>query len=138
MRNLRIRAALLACLAAFPAVAQDLRPESLTTYGGTYSPDCGNAAAPRVRIGASGLEIASGDRTLRTRVTMDSYTSFGGAPTSPVPEGYRVEFMGDDFSLYVFEDAKGLHVPLQDYVPAAAPIVGAQAMKLRFGRCPAR
>jgi hypothetical protein len=127
-----------ACVAALPAFAQDLRPESLKLYGGTYSPDCGNAAAPRVRIAADGLEIASGARTLRTRATMDSYTSFGAAPTSPVPEGYRVEFLGDDFSLYVFEDAKGLHVPLRDYLPAAEPIVGAKGMGLRYGRCDAR
>ena len=128
----------LACVAALPAFAQDLRPESLKLYGGTYSPDCGNAAAPRVRIAADGLEIASGARTLRTRATMDSYTSFGAAPTSPVPEGYRVEFLGDDFSLYVFEDARGLHVPLRDYVPTAEPIVGAKGMGLRYGRCDAR
>jgi hypothetical protein len=127
-----------ACVMAAPAVAQDLRPESLERFGGTYSPDCGSPAAPRVRIAANGLEIANAGRTVRTRAAMDSYTSFGGAPTSPVPEGYRVEFIGDDFSLYVFEDAKGLFVPLQDYVPAAAPVVGAQAMKLRFARCPAR
>lgn len=127
--------ALLGCLVTLPALAQDLRPESLKLYGGMYSPDCGNPAAPRARIDADGLEIASGTRALRTRLTMDSYTSFGGAPTSPVPEGYQVEFIGDDFSLYVFQDEKGLHVPLHDYVPAAAPIVGAQAMKLRFGRC---
>lgn len=127
----------LACVAALSVFAQDLRPESLKLYGGTYSPDCGNAAAPRVRISADGLEIASGVRTLRTRATMDSYTSFGAAPTSPVPEGYRVEFLGDDFSLYVFEDAKGLHVPLRDYVPTAEPIVGAKGMGLRYGRCDA-
>ena len=128
----------LACVAAQLVFAQDLRPESLKLYGGTYSPDCGNAAAPRVRIAADGLEIASGARTLRTRATMDSYTSFGAAPTSPVPEGYRVEFLGDDFSLYIFEDAKGLHVPLRDYVPTAEPIVGAKGMGLRYGRCDAR
>jgi len=138
MRTARIRFALLACLVALPVLAQDLRPESVERYGGIYSPECGNAAAPRVRIASDALEIVSGNRTLRTRPTADSYTSFGGAPTSPVPEGYQVEFIGDDFSIYVFEDAKGLHVPLHDYVPAAAPIVGAQAMKLRFGRCAAR
>lgn len=125
----------LAIVLAGSVAAQDLRPDSLKQYGGTYSPACGDAAAPRVRIAAAGLEIAHGARTLRTPVRMDSYTSFGGAPTSPVPEGYRVEFIGDDFSLYVFEDAKGLHVPLQDYVPAAAPIVGAAGMKVRYGRC---
>jgi hypothetical protein len=117
------------------AGAQDLRPESLQLYGGTYSPACGDANAPKVRIAADGLEIANGGRTLRTPARMDSYTSFGAAPTSPVPEGYRVEFIGDDFSLYVFEDAKGLHVPLEGYVPAAAPTLGAGAMKARFGRC---
>jgi len=123
------------CLATAPVAAQDLRPESLALYGGTYSPDCDNPAAPRVRIAANGLEIANAGRAVRTRATMDSYTSFGAAPTSPVPEGYKVEFIGDEFSLYVFEDAKGLFVPLHDYVPAAAPIVGAQAMKARFVRC---
>ncbi|MBU8975811.1 MULTISPECIES: hypothetical protein [unclassified Lysobacter] len=136
MRIPTLGIALLTCLAAASASAQDLRPESLKQYGGTFSPACGDPSAPRVRIAADGLEIAHGARKLRTRVTMDSYTSFGAAPTSPVPEGYRVEFIGDDFSLYVFEDAKGQFVPLQDYVPAAAPVVGAQAMKARFGRCP--
>ena len=138
MRTPRVRFVLLACLATFPVFAQDLRPESLKLYGGTFSPDCSDAAAPRVRIAADALEIASGNRSLRTRPTADSYTSFGGAPTSPVPTGYQVEFIGEDFSIYVFEDARGLHVPLRDYVPAAAPIVGAQAMKLRFGRCRSR
>ncbi|HEY0504184.1 MAG TPA: hypothetical protein VGD42_11895 [Lysobacter sp.] len=128
----------LLALACAGALAQDLRPDSLKTYGGTYSPDCARADAPRVRIGAQGLEIAHAGRALRTPVRMDSFTSFGGAPTSPVPEGYRVEFIGDDFSLYVFEDAKGKYVPLADYVPAADKIVGAQAMKARFGRCPER
>ncbi|MDI9238602.1 hypothetical protein QLQ15_06695 [Lysobacter sp. LF1] len=117
------------------AMAQDLRPDSLKQYGGTYSPACGDVSAPRVRISAEGLEIAHGTRTLRTPARMDSYTSFGAAPTSPVPEGYRVEFIGDDFSLYVFEDAKGLHVPLQDFVPAALAVVGANGMKARFARC---
>ncbi len=124
-----------ACLASVPAMAQDLRAESLALYGGIYSPDCDNPAAPRVRIAANGLEIANAGRAVRTRATMDSYTSFGAAPTSPVPEGYKVEFIGDEFSLYVFEDAKGLFVPLHDYVPAASPIVGAQGMNARFARC---
>ncbi len=125
----------LLALACGVAVAQDLRPESLKTHGGTYSPDCARADAPRVRIAADGLEIAHAGRAMRTPVRMDSYTSFGGAPTPPVPEGYLVEFIGDDFSLYVFEDAKGRHVPLAGYVPAAERIVGAQAMKARFGLC---
>lgn len=125
----------LAMVGASASAAQDLRPESLQQYGGTYSPACGDAFAPQLHIAAQGLEIVLGTRKLRTPVRMDSYTSFGGAPTSPVPEGYRVEFIGDDFSLYVFEDPKGLYVPLQDYVPAAEKVVGAAAMKSRFGRC---
>ncbi|UNK48768.1 hypothetical protein MNR01_13605 [Lysobacter sp. S4-A87] len=116
------------------ATAQDLRPESLKLYGGIYSPDCGNAAAPQVRIAADGLQISASGKNVRTPARMDSYTSFGGAPTSAVPEGYKVEFIGDDFSLYVFEDAKGTYVPLEGYVPSAAAIVGG-AMQARFGRC---
>ncbi|HEY5803801.1 MAG TPA: hypothetical protein VIT90_08935 [Lysobacter sp.] len=117
------------------ATAQDLRPESLKLYGGTYSPDCGNAAAAQVRIAADGLQISANGQNVRTPARMDSYTSFGGAPTSAVPEGYKVEFIGDDFSLYVFEDAKGTYVPLEGYVPSAAPVVGGTAMKARFGHC---
>ena len=81
MRPPCIAFALIACLAALPASAQDLRPESLKLYGGTYSPDCGDTAAPRVRIGADAVEITRGEQTLRTRVTADSFASFGAAPT---------------------------------------------------------
>lgn len=114
---------------------EDLRAESLKLYGGTYSPDCANATAPKVRIAVDGLQITGANRNVRTAARMDSYTSFGGAPTSAVPAGYKVEFIGDDFSLYVFEDAKGLYVPLEGYVPSAADVVGAANMKARFGRC---
>jgi hypothetical protein len=131
----------LACLLALcpllvvPAIAQDLRPESLVPYGGTYSPDCADTSAPRASITAQGLVISQGTHILRTPALMDSYTSFGAAPTSPVPEEYRVEFIGDAFSLYVFEDARGKYVPLQDYVPQAEKIVGAAGMRARFSRC---
>ena len=103
--------------------------------GGTYSPDCGNSAAPQVHIAADGLQISASGKNVSTPARMDSYTSFGGAPTSAVPEGYKVEFIGDDFSLYVFEDAKGTYVPLEGYVPSAAAVVGGSAMKSRFGHC---
>jgi hypothetical protein len=131
------RPLLLACiLLAQPfASAQDLRPDSLVQYGGRYSPSCQDASAPSVVIASDGLEVRHGKRALRTPVRMDSYTSFGGAPTSPVPEGYQVEFIGDDFSIYVFEDAKGKYVPLHDYVTEAEKIVGASNMRRRFGRC---
>lgn len=121
---------------AASALAQDLRPESLTQYGGTYSPRCAEASAPKVQIAASGLVVSRGPRRLHTPARIESYTSFGGAPTSPVPEGYRVEFIGDDFSLHVFEDARGLYVPLDGYVPQAEAIVGKTGMTERFGRCP--
>jgi hypothetical protein len=126
-----------AAMATMPmtATAQDLRPESLKLYGGIYSPDCGNAGAPQVRIAAGGLQISASGKSVNTPARMDSYTSFGGAPTSAVTEGYKVEFIGDDFSLYVFEDAKGMYVPLEGYVPSAAAVIGGPAMKSRFGRC---
>lgn len=122
-------------LLALPAAPQDLRPESLVQFGGTYSPACNDASAPRVTITAEGLVIAHGKQALRTPALMDSYTSFGAAATSPVPADYRVEFIGDTFSLYVFEDARGKYVPLADYVPQAEKIVGAAAMHARFVHC---
>jgi hypothetical protein len=131
------RTSLLCLLAAWPAsaCAQDIRPDSLVQYGGTYSPACNDAAAAKVSITAEGLVIAQGNRALKTPARMDSYTSFGAAPTSPVPEDYRVEFIGDAFSLYVFEDALGKYVPLAGYVPEAEKVVGAAGMAARYGRC---
>ena len=122
-------------LAALPAATQDLRPDSLVQYGGVYSPACQDASAARVSITAEGLVVSQGQSSLRTPALMDSYTSFGAAPTSPVPDGYRVEFIGESFSLYVFEDAQGKYVPLDPYVPQAARIVGTAGMRARFGRC---
>ena len=135
MRNHRCTVVLAVMLASTTVSAQELRPESLQLYGGTYTTNCRDAAAPSVKIGAAGLVVSQGARSMRTPARMDSYTSFGGAPTSVVPEGYRVEFIGDDFSIYVFEDGKGLHVPLEGYV-AAEKVVGKDAMKQRLGRCP--
>ena len=130
--------ALAAALVAPAAIAQDVRPASLARYGGTYSPACHDPAAPRVRIASNGLTIARGARNLHTTVHADSYTSFGAAATSPVPEGYQVEFLGDAYSLYVFEDKKGLHVPLAAYTPAAIGLLGKAGVKARFGKCAGR
>ena len=140
MRRIRISPTVVAValLACSSAIAQDLRSDSLNVYGGTYSPSCSDPAAGHVQIAANGLVIGRGAKQVRTPARMDSATSFGGAPTSPVPEGYRIEFIGDDFSLYVFEDAKGLHVPLDGYTPAAEAVVGRAGMKTRFGRCNAK
>ena len=134
--SIRIPVSWLGCLlVVLPAMGQDLRPDSLVQYGGIYSPDCQDPAAPKVRITSEGLVIWQGKRALSTPALMDSYTSFGAAPSSPLPDGYRVEFIGDAFSLYVFEDAQGKYVPLDKYVPQAEAVVGAAAMRRRFGHC---
>ena len=127
-----------AALLAPAALAQDVRPASRARSGGTYSPACTDPAAPRVRIAANGLTIARGARSLHTTVHADSHTSFGAAPTAAAPEGYRVEFLGDAYSLYVFEDSRGLHVPLAAYTPAAIGLLGKAGVKARFGKCTTR
>jgi hypothetical protein len=125
---------------AMPVAAQDVRPESLKLYGGTYSTDCGNSAAPRLVISADALAIEHGPRRTASRGVMDSYTSFGAAPTSPIPPGYVMEFLSGDFSFHVFQDKAGLYIQPSAYVPAAEPVIGKANMKTRFRRCgvPAR
>ena len=131
-------AAVASQVAVAPAAAQDARPESLRRYGGTYSSDCGDPAAAKVRIGADALVIEHGPRRTVGRGVMDSYTSFGGAPTSPVPEGYVMEFISDAFSLYVFEDKAGYYIDVGGDVPAAEAVIGKASMRIRFRRCDAR
>jgi len=121
--------------AATAACAQDLRHETLAMYGGRYALDCSVTTSPEARIGAATLVLQHGARRAQTPTRMDSYTSFGGAPTSPVPEGYEVEFIGDAFSLFVFKDGKGPYVPLR-YTDAAAKLLGAASANARLRRCP--
>ncbi|MFD0738876.1 hypothetical protein ACFQZQ_06235 [Lysobacter koreensis] len=121
----------------FAASAQDVRPQSLQMYGGTYSTDCRNAAAPRLRISAEALVIEQGARRQLGRGVMDSYTSFGGAPTSPVPPGYVMEFISDAFSFYVFQDQAGLYIEPAAGAPSAAAVIGKANMQARFRRCAA-
>lgn len=120
-----------------PAASQGVRPESLRLHGGTYSTDCNDAVAPRLRIGAERLVIEHGPRRRTTAVVMDSFTSFGAAPTSPVPPGYVMEFIGDAFSFHVFEDKAGYYIQPGSYLPAAEPVIGRANMKVRFRRCTA-
>lgn len=130
-------AALIALIALpVPAAAQDVRPESLRLYGGTYSPDCGSPQAPRLHVRADALVIEEGARKRTGRGVVDAYASFGGAPGSAVPEGFVVEFMSDAFSFHVFEDANGYYIRPAGYLPEAQPVIGERAMHLRFGRCP--
>ena len=131
-------ACVITLLLASPGLyAQDVDAESLKLYGGTYSPRCGDAKAPQLVAGPTMLTIRKGSRQVTTPLRMDSHTSFGAAETSAIPEGYELEFIGDDFSLYVFKDAKGPYVPLEEYTPAAKDIVGVDAMRARFARCAA-
>ena len=129
-------AAALLVLAA-PLSAQDVRPESLQMYGGTYSTDCNNAAAPKLRIAADALVIEQGARRQVGRGVMDSYTSFGAAPTSPVPPDYVMEFISDAFSFYVFKDQAGNYIEPGEGAPTADKVIGKANMKARFRRCAA-
>lgn len=131
-------AAVLLGFTPLPAAAQDVRPESLRLYGGTYSTDCGNPAAPKLRIGADAVVIEHGARRRVGRAVMDSYTSFGGAPTSPVPPGYVMEFINDAFTLYVFQDQAGLYIAPGGYGAEGEALIGKANLQRPFRRCAPR
>lgn len=123
---------------AAPVAAQDVRPESIRMFGGTYSTDCHSPAAPKPRITSQALVIEHGARRKASGGVMDSHTSFGAAPTSPtslIPPGYVMEFIGDEFSFHVFEDKAGYYIQPSGYLPAAEPMIGKANMKSGFRRC---
>lgn len=137
IRGWRYGAAAALLVLGIPVSAQDVRPESLQRYGGTYSTDCKSPAAPKLRISANALVIEQGARRQVGRGVMDSYTSFGAAPTSPVPPGYVMEFISDAFSFYVFKDKAGNYIAPGEGAPSAESVIGKANMKTRFRRCAA-
>ncbi len=105
------RCALVGLLAANPAMALDFGADSLKLYGGDYSPDCANRAAPRLRVLHQSLLMEAGGSRITGRNVQDAVAYFGPQP----PPNYLTTLLsdvpgGDQLLFVVYRDAGGQYI----------------------------
>lgn len=136
----------LAALASYLASGQVLalnvqEAEALKLYGGTYSIECGNAAAPRVRVTET-PRVEYGNKRMTGQNLMAAYSYFGPEP----PPGHQVTLLSEvrrDARLLVFvsRDRNGLFVELSGEDPrveaALISVLGKAQYKAKYRDCDA-
>ena len=97
-----------------PARAQStLDAQAFKLCGGTYLSDCGNAAAPRLRVVADALMVEQGTKRLTGRNVQAAYSYFGQSP----PPDYQVALLsevrgGSQLLFIVYRDKSGQYITL--------------------------
>lgn len=85
-----ITAALIA--AATPAWSQNrLDADSIKLWGGTYSTNCGNPTAPRLRVVSDALMVEQNNKRLTGRNVRAALSFFGNSP----PPAYQVALVSE-------------------------------------------
>ncbi len=124
--------------ASAPAWALDaVYAGALKLYGGSYSPDCGNATAPRLRVTADALMVEQGGKRLSGRNVQAAYSYFGSSP----PPGYQVVLLsevraGVALEFIVYRDKAGLYITL-DGDPKIQATLGKALLGHRYRACDA-
>lgn len=104
------------------------RLDELARYGGSYSTDCANPHAARVRILPTGIVLERDSRRMQSGGVQPVYSTFGN--TEP-PQGFEVEFMSDRLDFHVYRDRLGLYVEDGGSHPDAQAILAGDRRKLR-------
>lgn len=131
----------LACyLASGQVSALDIQEaEALKLYGGTYSTECGNVAAPRVRV-IETPTVEYGNKRMTGQNLMAAYSYFGPEP----PLGHQVVLLSEvrrDARLLVLvtRDKNGLYVELMGEDPkveaALIAVLGKAQYKAKYRDC---
>jgi hypothetical protein len=122
--------------AGAPVEAQPgLDREALKLYGGTYSADCGNAAATRLRVLANALTVEQGDKRLTGNDVQAAHSFFGQS----APPNYLVALLsevrgGSQMLFIVFRDGRGQYItPDGDQRVQAA--LGKTLLTRKFYQC---
>lgn len=119
-----------------PAWAQDrLYIDALKLYGGTYSADCGNAKATRLRVVADALVVEESGKRMTGRNVQAAYSYFG--PSAP-PE-HRVVLLsevqvGVQLMFMVKRDNSGQYIIL-DGDPKVQAALGRSLLAKRYYSC---
>jgi hypothetical protein len=109
------RFGLLAALAvalAGPALAQ-WNAEAFRLYGGTYSADCANPAALKLRVDADALVIDNHGRTMTARQLEPSFSYFGQQSPPQFQVAIMSQLKGVEVVFLVYRDKRGRYVDLQ-------------------------
>jgi hypothetical protein len=110
---IRTGAAIL-CATVFPAHSQGtLDADTLKQYGGTYSSDCRNPAAPRGTVFADALVVLEGDKRTAGGNVQAAYSYFGQSP----PPYYEVALLSEvrgsgQLMFIVYRDKSGQYMKL--------------------------
>jgi hypothetical protein len=134
--------AALACLvASAPAVAEySLEAESIKLYGGSYSTDCGNSAAPRLQV-AKTLNVEKGNNRMTGEKLMASASYLDPNP----PANYQMALLsevrgGAQLIFVVYRDKAGLYVELMGdpkVETALTAVLGRAQFKAKYRDCDA-
>ncbi len=130
---------IVACLAtSVPAVAMEFGAESFKLYGGVYSPDCGNPAAPRLRVLADALLVESAGKRMTGGKLEDAVSYFGPEP----PPNYLTTLLSEvrgglGLMFVVYRDPGGQYIELigDRKVEAALGQVLGKNLKAKFRDC---
>jgi inhibitor of lysozyme (Ivy) len=134
-----IRGATAALVAAgAPAWSQNtLDAQALKLYGGNYSSDCSNSAAPRLRVVADALMVEQGTKRLTGGNVKAAYSYFGQSP----PPDYQVVLLsevrgGSQLMFIVFRDKSGQYITL-DGDPKVKAALGKALLERKYRGCDA-
>jgi len=132
-------ATLLAALLPAAAWSQQgggLPPEAMAIYGGRWSTNCANAAAPTLQVRQDMLIAESGKRRVTGNEPQTAHSFFGNRPP---PAGFDVALMSSPgksgaMTFLVYREARGQYIALDADKPVAGQL-GPDMMKLRYWRC---
>lgn len=127
--------AVLVFMGAFPLLADRAQAEDglnesrVAPYGGTYSTDCADPRAPRIRITENEIVLERGSRQVRESEFSLVFSTFG--QMTP-PKGFQVEFMSR-LGFFVFKDRLGLYLDnlVDPDDPTAIAILAGDKRKFR-------
>lgn len=127
-------AAMIFC--ANPAWSVDsVTAEALRLYGGVYSANCADPAAPRLRAGADALVVELGNQRIVGRNVQAAYSFFGNSP----PPNYQVVLLsevrpGVGVEFIVYRDRTGLYATFEAD-PGMRAILGKAAPAVKYRHC---
>ena len=136
MKTWLICAAAATVAAATPARSQSaLDAQALKLYGGSYSSDCSNSAAPRLRVDADALMVEQGTKRMTGRNVQAAYSYFGQSP----PPDYQVALLSEmsgglSLMFIVYRDKSGPYITLDGH-PKVSAALGKTLLERKYRRC---
>jgi hypothetical protein len=109
--------------------------EALKLYGGTYSAECGNASATRLRVVADALVVEQGDKRLAGNNVQAAHAYFGQSS----PPNYQAALLsevrrGSQMLFIVFRDGRGQYITLDGDQRVQAAL-GKTLLARKFYKC---